>query len=154
MLSPAAALAQGGAPTTSATVEVEDANGKIALKPEEKIALMFLSAMQSIEGDCQRHAGGACTLEQMVAGPKPSDNWHINKLKYDPATDPNYAYTVKVNGRAWEARADPKKPGVGGFYFIAKSMSPDAYYNASGPAGPMDRQLTSRSIMGESFSMR
>ena len=140
--------------TTTAKVEVEDANGKIPLKPEEQIAMMFLSAIQSIQSDCQLHAGGACTIEQMVAGPKAADNWHISKLKYDPAMDPNYAYTVKVNGKAWEARADPKKPGLGGFYFFAKMMSPDAYYNATGPAGPMDRQLTSRGIMGDSFSVR
>ena len=135
--------AQSGSITTTAKVEAEDANGKIALKPEEQIAMMFLTAIQSIELDCSLHSGAACTMEQM----KP-------KLKYDPATDPNYAYTVKVNGKAWEARADPKKAGLGGFYFITKVMSPDAYYNEKGPAGPMDRQLTSRGIEGDSFSVR
>jgi hypothetical protein len=106
---------------------------------------MFLSAIQSIESDCQMRMGAACTLDQMIAGA-----W----LKYDPAVDPNYAYTVKVNGKAWEARADPRRPGLGGFYFVTKFMSPDAYYNATGPAGPMDRKLTGRGIMGDSFSTR
>lgn len=139
---------------TNAVVEIEDANGQIPLKPAEKIAVMFLAAMQSIQGDCQMHAGGACTLEQMVAGPKSTDNWHINRLKYDPSADPDYTYTVKVNGRSWEAHANPKRQGLGGFYYIAKFASPEAYYNPNGPASPMDRQLTSRSISGDSFSAR
>ena len=150
---PSSASAAGGL-TTAAIVEVEDASGPIVLKPEEKIAMMFLSAIQSIELDCQMRAGAACTMEQMVAGPKSLDNSHINRLKYDPAADPNYAYVVKVNGKSWEARADPKSPGLGGFYFITKFVSPDAYYNANGAAGPMDRQLTSRGISGDSFSTR
>ena len=129
--------------TTTAQVEIEDAQGKIPLRSEEKVAVMFLSAIQSIELDCQLRAGSACTMDQMVG-----------RLKYDPAGDPNYTYAVKVNGKAWEAHADPKRQGLGGFYFMARVMSPDAYYNPNGPAGPMDRQLTSRSISGESFSVR
>ena len=133
---------QSGSITTTAKVEIEDAKGKIALKPEERIAMMFLSAFQSIELDCTLRANAACTMDQMKG-----------KLKYDPVMDPNYSYTVKVNGKAWEARADPKKPGIGGFYFIAKIMSPDAYFNEKGPAGPMDRELTSRGIEGDSFAV-
>jgi hypothetical protein len=140
--------------TTTAQVEIEDANGKVPLKLEEKIALMFLTAIQSIEFDCQMRSGAACTMDQMVAGPKATDGSRINRLKFDPAADPNYGYSVKVNGKAWEAHADPKRQGLGGFYFIAKVMSPDAYYSPNGPAGPMDRQLTSRSISGDSFSVR
>ena len=146
--------APAGSPTTTAQVEIEDSNGKIPLKSEEKIALMFLGAIQTIQFDCQMHAAGACSMDQMLAGPKATDNSHISRLKYDPASDPNYTYTVRVNGKAWEAHADPKRQGLGGFYFMAKIMSPDAYYNPNGPAGPMDRQLTSRSIMGDSFSVR
>ncbi len=154
MLSVHAIAAPPASLSTTAQIEIEDANGKIPLHAEEKVAVMFLAAIQSIQSDCQMHAGGACTLEQMIAGPKATDNWHINHLKFDPATDPNYTYTVKVNGKSWEAHADPKRQGLGGFYYMAKFVSPDAYYNANGPAGPMDRQLTSRSISGDSFSVR
>jgi len=146
--------AAAAAITTTAQVEVEDDSGKVALKPEEKVAVMFLAAIQAIQGDCQMHGEGACTLDQMLEGPRSIDNWHINRLKYDPAGDPNYTYTVKVNGKAWEAHADPKRPGLAGFYYYARFGSPDAFYNPSGPAGAMDRQLTSRSIMGDSFSVR
>jgi hypothetical protein len=154
MLACATLSLAAGPITTTAQVEIEDAHGNIPLKPDEKVAVMFLAAIQSIESDCQMHAGGACTMEQMVAGPKATDSWRINKLKFDPATDPNYTYSVKVNGRAWEARADPKRQGLAGFYYISKFSSPDAYYNPNGPAGAMDRQLTSRSISGDSFSVR
>ncbi len=132
-----------GTIATSAQVEIEDANGKIPLKYDEKIAVMFLTAIQSIELDCQLHASKACTMDEVLP-----------RLKYDPASDHNYTYSLKVNGRAWEAHADPNRQGLGGFYFIAKVMSPDAYYNPNGPAGAMDRQLTSRSISGDSFSVR
>jgi hypothetical protein len=138
----------------TAKVEVEDDHGKIALKPPEQLAVMFMTAIQSIEGDCQRHVGEACTMQQMVNGPPAKDKWHVKKLKYDPAIDENYTYTVTTSGQKWEARADPKKPGLGGFLWSAKGFSPDAYYNAKGPASTADRKLTGRSVDGDSFAVQ
>ena len=139
---------------TSAKVEVEDEHGKVALKRPEQIAVMFLTAIQSIEGDCQRHVGEACTMQQMVNGPPAKDKWHVKKLKYDPAVDENYTYTVTATGQKWEARADPRKPGLGGFLWTAKGFSPDAFYNPKGPASTSDRKLTGRSVDGDSFAIQ
>ena len=139
---------------TTATVEAEDARGPVRLKREEQIALMFLTAIQNLEDACQLHAGHACTLNELLAGPAPADKWPIGRLKFDPAGDANYTYTVRTSGKAWEAHADPKKAGLGGFYFYAKFGAAEAYYNAAGSAGAMDDALTSRSVMGDSFATR
>ena len=140
---------------TTAIVKVEDGSGPIALKREEQIALMFLTAIQNIESDCQRRAKGACSLDQVLAGPTATDGSHIDRLKFDPKTDPNYAYTLAVSGTAWEAHANGKKPGLGGFYFFSKRFgTTDAYYSPAGAATAMDKELTSRSIEGDSFATR
>lgn len=76
----------------------------------------------------------------------------LGRLKFDPRTDPNYTYTLGVVGTAWEAHANAKKAGFGGFYSFSLSF-PAAYvfYNANGTASVITRQLTDRSIEGDSF---
>jgi hypothetical protein len=149
------AHAGSGLIATNAKVEVEDSNGPVRLKGEEKIAIMFLTAIQSIELDCQMRVKRACTMDQLLAGPVAADGAHLAHLKFDPSMDPNYTYTLSASGMAWEARANPRKPGLAGFYFLAKMMTgPDATYNADGMASAIDKQLTSRSIEGDSFAVR
>ena len=127
---------------TSATVEAEDSKGPLALKGEEKIALMFLTATQNLERDCQMKTQRACTMEEV-----------LQKLKYDPRKDPNYAYTLAASGIAWEAHANAKKPGLRGFCFQGRMMgTSDAYYNASGTASTIDTQITGRSVVGDAFN--
>src|SRR5262249_6974632 len=67
-VAPASSQAPAASPSaisTNAEVEIEDANGKIPLKPAEKVALMFLTAFQSIELDCVLKNSAACTMDQM-----------------------------------------------------------------------------------------
>jgi hypothetical protein len=140
---------------TTAKVAVEDNSGPIALKREEQIALMFLTAIQNIERDCQSRAKRACTLDQLLAGPSGADGSHIDRLKFDPKTDPNYTYTLLASGMAWEAHANAKRPGLSGFYFLSRDFpSANAYYNSAGTATVIDKELTSRSIEGDSFATR
>jgi hypothetical protein len=146
--------APGAGPfATTAKVEVEDSNGPIALKREEQIAIMFLTAIQNIENNCQLRANRACTLDQLLAGPVAADGSHIDRLKFDPKTDPNYTYTLAASGMAWEAHANAKKRGLLGFCFLSKNLgSPNATYNPAGIASVIDKDLTSRSIEGDSFA--
>ena len=140
---------------TTAKVEAEGSNGPIALKREEQIALMFLTAIQSIESGCQNRAKRACTLDQLLAGPIASDGSHIDRLKFDPKTDPNYTYTLAASGMAWEAHANAKKTGLLGFYFFSRSFpSVTACYNPAGTATVIDSELMSRSTEGDSFATR
>jgi hypothetical protein len=151
------ALAPGTGPfATTAKVEVGDTNGPIALKREEQIAIMFLTAIQMIESDCQNRAKRACTMDQLLAGPVAADGAHLDRLKFDPKADPNYTYTVGAVGTAWEARATAKKPGLIGFYFMARSWpgSTLATYNRSGTASVIDAEIGNRSIEGDSFATR
>jgi hypothetical protein len=144
-----------GAITYNAKVEAEDSSGPIKLKDEEKTALMFLTAIQNIENDCQSRAKRACTMSEMLAGPVGIDGKHLSHLKFDPATDPNYTYVLAASGTAWEVHANAKKPGLIGFYFLSKSFpGVDATYNPSGTASAIDKQITGRSTFGDSFAIR
>lgn len=152
------AWAGGAAGTESTAAKVSaSSNGKdVALKRPEQIALMFLVGIQSLEDDCIRHAGHACSMDELVTGMKTKDGWGIGHLKFDPRTsDPNYTYTVSGGANSWEARAVPKKAGLGGFYFVGDGFGfPDKYYNAKGAATKSSEQLDGYSVEGDSFKKR
>jgi len=143
-----------GAFPTMAKVEVGENNGNtIPLKREEQVAVLFLSAIQAIETECMSgSAPHACSMDQIMT----SDASHPQHLKFDPKTDPNYSYTLAVNGTAWEAHATAKKPGLLGFYFMQRSWpgSPLVTYNRSGTAAVIDTEIGNRSIDGDSFATR
>lgn len=153
--------ADTGAPTpttgpfaSKASVDVEDASGKVLLKREEQIAYMFLSGIEVIEHNCQLTLQHVCPLSQMLSGSYPPAGKNIEHLKFDPnKTDPNYTYTVAANGMAWEAHANPKKPGLRGWCFMARDVGTTiATYNKSGPAGYTDTPLGNRGMSGDSFA--
>ncbi len=137
---------------TKAEVTAEDAKGPIKLVRDEQIALMFIDAMNNIEDECRRNAKHICTLPEMIAGPKSTTDWRIPRLKFDPnKTDPNYTYSVTLQGEGWEIKAVPKKAGLGGFYCASQGFSADVFYNAKGAADLQSQRLTGRSISGDLF---
>jgi hypothetical protein len=139
-----AAPAPTGPFATTAKVEVEDDKGPIALKREEQIAILFLTAFQTIESDCQYRAKRACTMDQL-----------LGQLKFDPKADPNYTYTLAASGMAWESHANARKPGLLGFCFMSRTFPQvTATYNPAGTAGFLDKELMGRSIEGDSFTAR
>jgi len=152
--SPAQTASSSGPITTTAQITVKDSQGiEITLKPEEKIALMFMEAIASLEGDCKLHLSRSCSLAELVAGPK-SPNWSIGKLRYDPARDPNYKYTITITGTGWVASANPQRAGLGGLFVDGtKGMITDLYFNANGPATAKDKHLSDISISGELFQV-
>jgi hypothetical protein len=148
-----APTAASGPFATKATVELEDAKGPVQLKREEQIAYMFLSAIEEIEHECQLAIQHTCPLDQLLSGTYPKGN-NIEHLKFDPnKTDPNYTYTLAVNGMAWEAHATPKKQGLKGFCFMSRSIgTTTATYSNSGPAGWTSTELGNRGMEGDSFA--
>jgi hypothetical protein len=139
---------------TKARVEVQSDNGVIPLKREEQIAFMFVDAIHNLEDNCSRSAAEPCTLEALVRGPKAKDDFGVGKLKFDPnATDPNYTYKVTLAGRDWEIWANPKKPGLGGFYAKGKFFG-GRWYNPAGPATAASTKITGSSIGGDLFWMQ
>ncbi len=138
---------------TKATVEIEDAKGPVQLKREEQIAYMFLSAIEMIEHNCQLTLQHVCPMNQILSGSYPPGAV-IEHLKFDPnKTDPNYAYTLGTNGMAWEAHANPKKPGLKGFCAMSRNIGTTTYtYSNSGPAGWVSTELGNRGMEGDSFA--
>lgn len=153
----AAALtaSSSGPITTTAQITVKDSQGvEITLKPQEKIALMFIETIASLEGDCKLHLSRSCSLAELVAGPK-SPDWNIGKLKYDPALDPNYKYTVTITGGSWIASANPQRAGLGGFFLDGtRGMIANSYYSSTGPATVKDKELGEISITGAPFQVQ
>lgn len=145
----AASAAPGSGPfATAAKVDMEDARGKLQLKREEQIALMFLSAIENIERNCELNGQRACPMGEVLKGSKVSGE----HLKFNPGVDPNYTYTLSAGWTAWEAHATPKKPGLTGFCFMSRTIGTTVTtYNPSGAAGWTDRELTNRSIEGDGF---
>jgi hypothetical protein len=142
---------QGAGPTTNAKVEVEDAKGPVALKQPEKVAFLFVSAIEQIEGECWRAGNHVCTISELVAGPVVKGE-HIKGLKFDPGTDPNYAYTITSDDMGWQMHATAKRPGLMGFCvdghnFIVMTVM----YNRSGTATNKDTPFTSTGIEGDTF---
>jgi Concanavalin A-like lectin/glucanases superfamily len=129
---------------TKAKVEIDDSKGHLQLKRPEQIAIMFLTAIEGLEANCDSNGKRACTWDQL-----------LTKLKYDPRTDPNYTYTVFASGTAWEAHATAKKAGLTGFAFFARSWpgSTLATFNPSGTSGYVDTELQARSVDGDSFAI-
>jgi hypothetical protein len=140
---------------TKAKVEVEDGKGPVQLRREEQIAYMFLSAIEIIEHDCQLTLEHVCPLDQLLSGSFPKGT-HIEHLKFDPnKVDPNYTYTLAASGMAWEAHANPKKPGLKGFCSMARTIGTTTVtYNTAGAAGWTDTELTNRGMEGDSFAIQ
>ena len=81
------------------------------------------------------------------------DGSHIDRLKFDPRMDPNYTYTLATSGISWEAHATAKKRDLLGFYFVVRTFPQTiATYNPSGTSSVIDKELTGRSIEGDSFA--
>ena len=158
--SAAAPAASGPTPTTGpfatkATVEIEDAaGGKVQLKREEQIAYMFLSGIEIIEHNCQLTLQKVCPLNQILTGSYPPAGKNIEHLKFDPnKVDPNYTYTLAANGMAWEAHANPKKPGLRGWCFMSRDVGTTIVtYNKTGPSGYTDSPVGNRGMSGDSFA--
>jgi hypothetical protein len=144
---------QGSAPfPTSAKVTLEGPNGPLPLKPEEKTAFLFVSAVQQIESDCQFRLKRTCSMDEVLNGAAGPNGQRTSHLKYDLRTDPNYTYTVGALDTAWELHATPKKLGLMGFFAWARGLAvPTIVYNPNGGATTVDRQFTSTSVEGEGF---
>jgi hypothetical protein len=92
----------------------------------------------------------------MLTASYPPEGKNIEHLKFDPnKTDPNYTYTLLANGMAWEAHANPKKPGLKGWCFMARDVGTViATFNKNGPAGYTDTPLGNRGMSGDSFAVQ
>ena len=63
------------------------------------------------------------------------------------------AYKVVLNGSNWEIWANPRKPGLGGFYAVGKFFG-GRWYNPAGPATAASTKITESSIDGDLFMVQ
>lgn len=139
----------------SAKVTLEGPNGVMSIKPEEKTAFLFVSAVQQIESDCQFKLQRACSFAEVLSGTSAPNGQRTSHLKYDPQTDPNYTYSVRALDTAWEVHATPKKPGLMGFFIWGRGLAvATIVYNPSGAASTVDRQFKSSAVEGDSFQVQ
>jgi hypothetical protein len=140
--------------STQAKVEIKDQQGvEIQLQQEEKIAVVFMEAISTMEDDCRHHLNRRCSLDELVKGPQSSDG-SIGKLRFDPAKDPNYTYTITITGNSWVANANPRHAGLGGFFYDGGTSIARSYYNANGPATVQDERLGEIGVIGDQFRVR
>ena len=131
------------------TLKVQDI--EVSLKLEEKVAFMFIAAIDTLEQDCRNHMKRLCTIAEMVNGVKAPDDWPMRVLAFDPTTeDTSYTYSLTIEGIRWKLAVTPKKERLAGFYIERGNR----YYNAKGAAASGDPQITESAIDGESFAIR
>lgn len=119
---------------TSAAGDTAPAPGHY--KPAEEVALNFSYCFMSLEGACKVFLERRCSFEELIAGVEVRPG-HVRGFIKDPRDDPNYEYTLTINGDDYEIAASPKRPGLGGFY----SFGPDIHFNPDGPASRSDRPV-------------
>lgn len=120
---------------------------EIVLKPEEKTAFLFMDAISAMETDCHFSLHRPCSLEELVKGSSGSQS--IGRLKFDPALDENYKYSVKTSSEGWSAEAKPQHPGLGGLFYdgMNRSMA-RSYFNPAGPATSQSTELGDAVVLG------
>jgi hypothetical protein len=130
-------------------VQVKDRQGgEIKLKPEEKMAFLFMETISSLETDCHYALHRPCSLEELVKGPQPGSQ-NTGRLKFNPALDENYEYIITVSSEGWEGQATPKSAGLGGLFYDGKNRSmARSYFNAEGRATSQSTALGDAVVMG------
>ena len=138
---------------TKGTVTAPDHDGPLTLRPEEQVALMFLLSIKSIEFWCVQQEERACTLDELIASDRMADGTRVGCLKYGPAEDSNYSYSLTVSDKSWDARAKARKKGLASFHFQS-SGNPyflQTFYRPRGAIGPVEKEITEYGGSGESF---
>jgi hypothetical protein len=145
----------GGPYATKSKVLVKSNDKVLPLKREEQIAYIFLQSMSNMEDDCGRDAAEPCTFEALLRGPKlKKDGWEVGRLAFDPNTaDPNYSYKLTLSEGSWEIWANPRRPGVGGFY-LKQKWGGGVWYNPAGPADRSHTLIDGGSIDGDLFVIK
>jgi len=136
-----------------AQVKVTADGAELTLKAEERVALMFVVAIDGMEENCGIVFQRLCTLGELTNGIS-----RVGKLRFDPLkTDQNYTYklVVQQDSGKWEVSASPKKPGLKGFFGMrGRGFSSEVHYNPKAAATEMDKALDGWEIGGDSFTTR
>ena len=138
---------------TTASVTAASEHGALTLHPAEKVALLFLASITSLEFWCVQEQQRACTLKELTDSDTLSNGYKLGCLKYDPSDDPSYDYSITANGQSWDARAKPKKKGLLSFHFKSTESQYMTlrFYSTAGKSDSLQKELTDFEVGGASF---
>jgi hypothetical protein len=158
----AAAGAQAAkSPTSPSGVELPEGTkiiGKwedgteMKLKPEEAVALLFVSDIVGLQISCHLDFHRYCSIQELVNGIK--TKMGLEGLSRDPAQDVNYSYSFKATGgETYQIAAVPRRSGLGGWLFVNGASLAEYYYNPIGPATTKDKKIggTGFNVQGKDF---
>ena len=138
--------------------------GKIAFKPQEQVAFLFLEGMKAIQLDfCSRTLHRLCSADEMFHGVSDSGGRPIGyRFKQDPLKDANYRYELTFSNGTYDTASNfqieaiPLHPGIGGFLMRAtKGFGVLSFhFNPSGGATVTDKKLGSYGFNGDDFLTR
>jgi hypothetical protein len=109
------------------------------LKPQEAVALLFLSAIVDCQIPCDLQFNRYCSIAELVKGVKTDSG--VNGLSRDPAQDTNYRYILTLSGKNYQIAAVPRRPGLGGWLFVNGTSSTAYYFNPNGPATEKNKKI-------------
>jgi hypothetical protein len=142
------------ADTTISTIK-DTAGQVVTLNAEEKVAFLFVNAIEGAEGDCLNTffggPGRLCTMEDLVKGVRTKSG--VIGLSTDPARDPNYSYKLSIIvGQTLLITALPRHPGIGAFALVGTGGEMGhIYFNPNGGALTTVETLTDFGIGGNGF---
>ena len=111
------------------------------LKPQEAVALLFVSDIVDLQISCQMDFDKYCSIQELVNGIK-TRVFGLKGLTRDPGQDVNYSYSFEATGKeTYQLSAVPRRPGLGGWLFVRGSSSADYYFNPKGPATDKDKKI-------------
>lgn len=118
---------------TSEEAETAKLVGKFS--PEERIAIGNLGGLLSREQFCKAAVGKYLSLDEVVKGFSSSAT--LLPMEADPRRDANYEYHLVAHAESIELWANPRRPGLGGFFSDGTRIC----YNAQGPASSRDKKV-------------
>ncbi len=143
-------------PTDTTISTIKDGAGHVVtLNAQEKVAFLFVNAIEGAENDCLNTffggPGRLCTMEELVQGVRTKSGFA--GLTQNPAHDPNYSYKLAVIvGQTLLITAIPRHSGIGAFALVgtAGAMG-QIYFNPNGSDLKKVVALTDFGIGGNGF---
>ncbi len=142
--------------TTVSPVKYGDSEKAVDLKPQEQVALLYVSAIWSLEERALENDNvkRLVPLGELIKGIK-TPVGEVIGLSVTPYKDTNYSYELMIIGQDILIRAIPRVKGVGGFARIGPVKGfggANFWYNPDGADMTKAQKMTEWGFSGNGFS--